>query len=218
MAQTGVRILNLEGLEKTQVRTEPFPFLVVPDFLNAELSNQVQQDFPKVDFPGSVPLSDLDSGPVFAQLVQELEGEALRTVIGRKFNIDLTNRPTLITVRGRTRKRDGRIHTDTKSKMVTLLLYFNPEWNHEGGRLRMLRSGTDLEDYAEEISPEFGTCIIFKVTDNCWHGHKPYEGKRRAIQLNYLTDEAALKQHLSKHHFSATVKGIKRWFSKEDEY
>jgi hypothetical protein len=36
--------------------------------------------------------------------------------------------------------------------------------------------------------------------------------------LNYLTNEAALKQHLSKHNLSARWKTWKRWFSRGDEY
>jgi SM-20-related protein len=211
-------IIDFFALKNAQVRAEPFPFCVVPEFLKEETADQISKDFPKIDFPGSVPLPGLEFGPMFGKLIRELEGDPLRQIIERKFELSLKNRPTLITVRGRTRAKDGRIHSDTKSKLLTLLLYFNREWENEGGRLRILRNPENLEDYAEEITPIFGTCLIFKVTENCWHGHKPFEGERRAIQLNYLSDEAALKQHLSKHQLSARLKGWKRWFSARDEY
>ncbi len=211
---TDPSIINFASLEKASIVMDPFPFLVVSDFLRPESSDRLIKDFPRVDFPGSVLPGDLSYGSTFGKLLQELEGNGLRELIGRKFAIDLSNRPTLITVRGKTRKKDGQIHADTKSKIITLLLYFNPIWNAEGGRLRILRNGEDLEDYVQEIPPTFGTCLIFKVTDNCWHGHKPFEGERRAIQMNYLTDESALKQHLTKHHMSARLKSWKRWFSK----
>ena len=211
-------LINIASLEKAIVSDAPFPHIVVSEFLNMEHAVTIQQDFPRVNFPGSVPLTDVQYGPLFGKLLEELEGEVLRKAIEQKFEIDLANRPTLITVRGKTRARDGKIHTDTKSKLITLLLYFNSEWPHNGGRLRILRNRENLDDYVREISPLFGTCLIFKVTENCWHGHQPFEGERRAIQLNYLSGQAALKQHLSKHHMSARLKTLKRWFAREDEY
>jgi hypothetical protein len=37
-----------------------------------------------------------------------------------KFSIDLTGRPTMITVRGRcSKEKDGKIHTDSKTKIIT---------------------------------------------------------------------------------------------------
>ena len=170
--------------------------------------DEILQDFPKIDSPGSFPLSGLQAGPSFSRLTGELESLALRQAIAQRFAMDLENRPTLITVRGRTRDKDGQIHTDTKSKLVTLLLYLNPKWETAGGRLRLLKNGRNLEDYVEEITPLFGTCLIFRVTENCWHGHRPFVGIRRTIQMNYLVDDAALRHHSSRHRFSAKWKAF----------
>ena len=71
------------------------------------------------------------------------------------------------------------IISSTKSKLVTVLLYLNEDWPHEAGRLCILNNGTDLENYVDEIVPLLGRCLIFKVTDNCWHGHKPLVADRR---------------------------------------
>jgi hypothetical protein len=218
MSVAGQAILNLNLLENSELRTDPYPFLILESFIHPELSTEILKDFPAVHFGGSVPLPELKYGPSFAQLIQELEGNELRGCLERKFSIDLKDRPTFLTVRGRTRAKDGRIHTDTRSKILTLLLYFNPEWTADGGKLRILRNAKNLNDYVAEVTPIFGTCLIFQVTDNCWHGHNPFEGERRAIQLNYLTDRTALKQHLSKHQLSARIKGFKRWFSHGDDY
>jgi SM-20-related protein len=218
MEMGSTSIIDFYALQATPISAEPYPYLVVQDFLRKDLSGDMLQDFPKINFGGSFPLAELKFGPTFAQLIDELQSQQLRSVIEKKFSIDLEGRPILITARGRTRHKDGRIHTDTKSKLVTLLLYFNISWDVQEGRLRILRNGTDLENFAAEVPPTFGTCLIFKVTDNCWHGHKPFEGERRALQLNYLTDNAALKQHESKHKMTAKFKRIKRWFSQGDEY
>jgi hypothetical protein len=218
MSVANQTIINFAALESATVYQEPFPFLIIPDFLRRETAVQVAKDFPKIDLAGSVPVNALECGPFFRRFIEELEGDALRYAIGKKFDIDLENRPTIITVRGRTRAKDGRIHTDTKTKLISLLLYFNLEWEFDAGRLRILRDSENLENYVAEIPPTLGQCLIFKVTDNCWHGHKPFEGERRAIQLNYLTNKAALTHHLSMHSLSARWKSWKRWFSRGDEY
>jgi hypothetical protein len=44
------------------------------------------------------------------------------------------------------------------------------------GRLRLLRNGSDLENYAVEIEPTGGTLLVFRRSDKSWHGHHPYEG------------------------------------------
>jgi hypothetical protein len=83
----------------------------------------------------------------------------------------------MITVRGRCHRRDGKIHTDSKDKIVTGLLNLNnPDWAPASGRLRLLRSGTDLEDMLVEVPPTGGTMAVFKRSSNSWHGHHPYEG------------------------------------------
>src|SRR5205814_9013405 len=111
-------------------------------------------------------------------------------------------------------KKDGRIHTDSKSKLVTVLLYLNPGWSAAEGRLRLLYNDHDLTRYAAEICPDAGRCLIFKVTPNCWHGHEPYEGERRTIQLNYVASEEARERDLKRHRFSAFLKGL---LSRKDE-
>ena len=63
----------------------------------------------------------------------------------------LKGRPPVTTVRGRCGLRDGKIHTDSTSKIITALIYMNEAWKPEGGRLRLLRSGTDLNDIFVEV-------------------------------------------------------------------
>ena len=115
----------------------------------------------------------------------------------------------MTTVRGVMRSKDGRIHTDSRTKVITVLLYLNASWEGEGGHLRILRGGDDIEDYVEEIPPLAGTMVVFQVTDNCWHGHKPVVGKRQSIQMNYLTGGGARDKHQFFHNLSARLKRLK---------
>jgi hypothetical protein len=100
-----------------------------------------------------------------------------------KFGIDLTNRPDMITVRGRCSEKDGKIHTDSETKIITILIYMNAGWESAGGRLRLLRSGNNLDDMILEVPPTEGTLLAFRRSNNSWHGHKPFSGPRRVIQL-----------------------------------
>ena len=205
-------IINFEALRVSMVSDDPFPFVVIENFLNADYLDAIYRDFPAIHSRGSFPPNEVTYGESVGRLVAELEGDEFREIIGEKFDIDLSGRPTLITFRGRTGPHDGQIHTDTKSKLITLLLYFNPDWDEAGGRIRILKDSQNLHDYVTEIKPELGTCLIFKVTENCWHGHEPFVGERKAIQLNYVRDQATVDAQLRKHKFSAKLKGLRNWF------
>lgn len=115
----------------------------------------------------------------------------------------------MITARGRTGWRDGGIHTDSTSKVATVLVYLNGIWEKRGGRLRLLRS-RNLEDYLTEISPDGGTMVAFLNQPNALHGHRLHIGRRRAIQLNWVTHEAIVERELRRHARSAAVKKWKR--------
>lgn len=207
-------IIKLDALREAPVIEHPFPYLVIQNFLRSEYAEEVSRDFPAIKSRGSFPVTQLKSGEAFQRLVDELNSTALKAAIEDKFEIDLAGRSTLITVRGKADARDGRIHTDTKSKFLTMLLYLNPVWEAEGGWLRILRSSKDLDNYVVEIPPTFGTCLLFKVTDNCWHGHKSFEGTRKVLQLNYVKDNSALNRHIFRHTMSARLKSLKEVFTK----
>lgn len=199
-------ILNLDALRAAILNTVPFDHVIAPGAIRRECVEDVSRDFPDFDQPGSVPLGSLEYGSAFRHLIDDLEGPEMRRIVSEKFGMDLSGRPTMVTVRGRCRLRDGKIHTDSRRKLVTLLLYMNSGWESGGGRLRLLRSPGDIEDYAAEIPPDGETLLIFKCARNAWHGHKPFEGDRRTIQVNWVTDEKYLRREQSRHGISAFFK------------
>ena len=199
-------MIDHERFRTTPLVRDPFDHLVVSGFLQASALEPVLSGFPAIEKGGSFPESELSFGPGFAALLGELRGPQLRAAVAEKFAIDLGGRPTMVTVRGQARAKDGRIHTDTETKIVTVLLYLNPGWKDEGGWLRLLRSSASLDDYFAEIPPEAGTAVFFRCTDNAWHGHTPYVGERRAVQLNWVTDESVVRHEERRHRFSARLK------------
>ncbi len=204
------QLINLDAIKSASVTQVPYPYTVISDSLVKAQAPQIQQDYPKIEDAGSFPLRSLSYGPHFAQLVKELESEAFRKVIEEKFAVDLTGRPVVITVRGKADYKDGRIHADMKTKLVTVLLYMNDDWDTQDGKLRLLYDDKNLDHYAQEISPQFGTMLLFKVVPHGWHGHKRFIGTRKVVQLNYMSHEGALKSQASRHSISATFKKWRR--------
>lgn len=199
-------MIDLDRLKRTPLVREPFEHVIVPEFLREAALGPVLSAFPPIGKGGSFPVSTLSFGEAFASLVQELQGSALRSAVEEKFELDLSDRPTLVTVRGQSRAKDGRIHTDTRTKIVTVLLYMNHGWNDAGGRLRLLRSKASLDDTFAEVAPEAGTAVFFRCTRDAWHGHTPYVGERRAVQLNWVTDLAVVRREERRHRISAVFK------------
>ncbi|HEV2336517.1 MAG TPA: 2OG-Fe(II) oxygenase [Stellaceae bacterium] len=201
-------ILNIERLRAAPLRRDPFEFVVVDNFIRAEDLAALIADFPEVRRHGSFPLGTLSFGAAFAGLAAELEGDALRHEIEGKFAIDLADRPTMITVRGKSDGKDGRIHTDSATKLITLLLYMNPVWEVEAGRLRLLRRADDLANFVEEIAPIAGTMVAFRRSAASFHGHQPHRGERRVLQLNWVSDADVVRRELARHAWSARLKAL----------
>jgi SM-20-related protein len=199
--------IDLDGFSRTPLERDPYDYLIVPGFLKMAALEAIAADYPQIDRPGSFPLSGLKSGPAFEALVAELKGPEIHDAFAAKFGIDLTGRPTTITARGCCQAKDGQIHTDTETKIITVLIYMNDEWEQEGGRLRVLRSGSNLDDYAAEVPPAAGTLLAFRRSDRSWHGHEPFVGERRVLQLNWVTDAGVVRREERRHKFSA-------WFKK----
>ena len=204
--------LELAAFAATPLASHPYPHVIVPGFLNALSLAEVGVDFPKLEMAGLFPPRALSYGPAFARLLELFAGDELRQAVAEKFDIDLAGRPTFTSVRCRARARDGQIHRDADFKLVTLLLYLNDQWAEDGGRLRVLRSPDDIEDYAAEVPPDGGVLFAFRCTDTAWHGHKPFAGRRRCIQMNYVTDETMRAREEARHQFSARMKKLKRVF------
>lgn len=201
-------MLELDRLRAAPLCRDPFDFVVVEEFVRRDELAAVINDFPDIRARGSFPVDCLACRPAFATLVAALTGPALRGAVEEKFAIDLSGRPTMLTVRGESDGKDGRIHTDSETKLITLLLYLNPVWDHAEGRLRLLRGPDDIEDYACEVPPIAGTMLAFRRSDRSFHGHRPHLGERRAVQLNWVTEPAVVRRELSRHRWSARLKAL----------
>jgi hypothetical protein len=199
--------LNIDRLKKADLRSDPFEYTVVPGFLSADSLRQVVSVYPTLK-AGSYPLDSVDVPPPVQAIIDELDGPEFEQAIEEKFGVALKGHPKMYSLRGFCRRTDGKIHTDSKDKIITVLLYLNQDWEHEGGKLRMLRNGTDLEDYSEEVPPDNGTLLVFRRSENSWHGHGPFEGPRCSVQMNWMVSEGKRGFHKLRHSISAKVKKL----------
>jgi hypothetical protein len=203
--------LNYASLRAGPVAEDPFRHIVVPGFVPADELTAVVADLPEMARGGSFPPEAVRLGPKARALFEALEGDDFRHAIAAVFGLDLEGAPVMITLRGRTREKDGRIHCDSTAKRVTVLLYLNPEtdaWRQQQGCLRLLRGPGDIEDYAVEVPPVNGTLLVFPNGPTTWHGHRPFVGQRYAIQLNYMTTDDTARSELRRHRLSAFVKRL----------
>src|ERR1043166_6488949 len=116
----GLRYFDMDAFRATPRAREPFEYLVVPGFVRPDVCARINADYPKISERGSFPVSQLAFGPSFQEFLDELESDEFRTAFEEKFAIDLTGRPTTITVRGQCSPKDGQIHTDSDRKSTRL--------------------------------------------------------------------------------------------------
>jgi len=201
--------IDLEAFEAAPAAQQPFAYAMVPGFVKRAAMPAINADYPLVTHPGSFPLPTLKYGPAFAELIDAIQGPEFTRAVEKKLGIDLTGRPTMVTARGISAARDGQIHTDSRTKLVTVLIYMNNEWEAKTGRLRLLRGPGDLEDMIAEVPPDQGTLLVFKNEPHAWHGFHPFEGPRRVIQLNWVTDQGVVRREQFRHRVSAFFKRLR---------
>jgi SM-20-related protein len=200
--------LQLAKLRAAKLETSPYTYTIVPGFLTPETVARINATYPKIDKGGSYPIESLDAGMAIKDVIDELDSPEFEQLIAEKFDVQLAGRPKMYSLRAYTRAKDGQIHTDSRDKIITVLLYLNENWQQPGGRLRVLNNGEDVDNFAAEVPPDNGTLLIFKRADNSWHGHHPFDGPRRSLQMNWMTSEGSKGFHAIRHKISAAVKKL----------
>ncbi len=207
------RLLDTARLDHadTQVHTQPFAFLIAHDQLPGSVRDELAADFPRYPSAGFFPHEERDCGPSINRLIDELAAPSFADAIGTRLGIsDLGGYPNLVTICRALNKRHGTIHTDSKSKVVTALVYLNESWpDISEGCLRFLNRIDDIDDVVvPEIRPIYGNLVAFKRADNSFHGHLPHEGERRVIQIAWLTSEDDKLRKTQRGKFSRVFKKL----------
>lgn len=195
----------------TTVFRDPFPFMVAHGQLPDEARGDLERDFPRYASAGFFPYDPDECGPTVNRLIKDLTSPAFASAVGERLGIaDLGQYPTLVTICRLLNKRHGTIHTDSRSKIVTALIYLNAQWpDSSDGCLRFLHSIDDIDSMvAPELIPLYGEIAVFKRCDNSFHGHLPFEGERKVIQVAWLTSEDEKLRKTKRGKFSRAFKKL----------
>lgn len=195
----------------TVVFEEPFPFMVAHGQLPDEARSDLDHDFPAYVSAGFFPYDASECGPTINRLIHDLTSPSFASAVGQRLGLpDLGNYPTLVTLCRLLNKRHGTIHTDSKSKIATALLYLNKQWpDTSDGCLRFLSDIDNIDSVVTaELVPLYGEIAVFKRCENSFHGHLPYEGERRVIQVAWLTSEEEKLRKTKRGNFSRLFKKL----------
>lgn len=200
-------------LASAEVHDDPFHFLVAHDQLPTDEPTRaaLDRDFPRYPSAGFFPYKPGDCGPSIVSVVEGLTSPAFAQALGARIALpDLADYPPLVTICRHLNLRHGTIHTDSRSKIATALLYLERDWpNGSAGALRFLRRIDSIDEtVAPEIAPVYGTIAAFKRADDSFHGHLPFEGERRVIQVAWLSSLAELERKTRRGGFSRWLKKL----------
>jgi hypothetical protein len=208
---TSFSCINIDGLKAARTGHEPYNFLVGDHFIQPAAVESLKTDYPDLKEPGFFTETDIGekSHGAFAKLLADLKSPEVSKIVGEKLDIDLVGKPKMITIRKISQAKDGRIHTDGEAKIATMLTYLNDKWDGTGaGCLRVLRNDKDFENYVEQINPLTGTVFAFRRSDHSWHGHTPFVGERRVVQMTWLRSEADVARKEKRGALSHNLKKI----------
>lgn len=201
-------IIDCEAIRRSELHRTPYDYFMGTGGLREEWMPALRESFPDIKVAGFHPLSQMDVTGAFGQLIEEMQGQEFSAAVSGALGVDLSSYPTLITVRRISAAHEGNIHCDSESKIATLLIYMNEGWLSPEGRFRVLRSNRDFNDYAAEASPEMGAFVAFRRADHSWHGHTPFVGERRVVQIAWLRSQADIDRKNKRHNLSSFFKNL----------
>jgi SM-20-related protein len=202
-------LINLDVIRQAPLSHEPYDYLLGSSFLRQDALDDLRRDFPAIDKPGYLTVDEVALKGRFKTLIDELEGPELTEALSQRFGRDLHPHPRLTTIMHKSQPKYGAIHTDGPSKVMTMLVYMNDNWNpDEGGQLRVLYDDKRYEPYAAEIVPTMGNVFAFLRSDKSWHGHQPFAGERKVVQIAWVQDQAELDRKKKRNSTAQFFKGI----------
>jgi Rps23 Pro-64 3,4-dihydroxylase Tpa1-like proline 4-hydroxylase len=192
---------------------EPFPHVVIDDFLPADALRKVADSFPQADEidwhrsanPRQQKLAAEDETQISddaRRLLYQLNSATFMKFLEALTGIDgLIPDPYFAGGGLHQIERGGylKIHADFNrhpkfglERRLNLLLYLNDDWQDEyGGDLELWNR--DMTQSVQRIPPIFNRCVIFNTTDFSYHGHPepltcPPGRTRKSLALYYYSN------------------------------
>ncbi len=196
----------------TYANAKPFPHIVLDDFFDPEIVDDVLAEFPKPDairwqrFDNANEIklasaADASFGPLTRLFLYHLNSITFLEFLSRVTGIDnLIPDPRFEGGGLHQIVRGGKlgVHADFNKHAVygldrrlNLLLYLNKNWREEyGGHLQLWNR--DMTRCEAKVLPIFNRVMIFSTTDFTYHGHPdpldcPEGMTRKSLALYYFT-------------------------------
>jgi hypothetical protein len=219
---------TIEKLNKFFTSAEPFPYVVIPNFLNSEVAEQIEQEFPQADDP----LWFRYNNPIERKLAQNYLNrlpfhtrkvlENLNTPETVQLMTQLTGFQNLEAdpylhgggIHGHPRGGKLDMHLDysihpmsRKERRVNLIVYLAKNWKPEyGGGLQLW--DRDLKQCRFTAPVDFNVAVLFRTSDISYHGLpdpvKCPEGMmRKSLAVYYVSEPRSDVTHRYKAQFFA---------------
>jgi 2OG-Fe(II) oxygenase superfamily len=214
-----------ENLSGEYCFAEPYPHIVIDNFLPVELAEKIMQNFPEEPLQHDV---NHEGGYAGHHKRQILPSDCNRFM--RELFDFLNSAPILQFLEGLSTieglipdpyfeggglhetSRGGKlgIHADFRiqkklslSRRLNMLIYLNKEWKDEyEGKLEIWDASVTTK--YKSVSPVFNRCVIFNTDAESYHGHPealstPNHITRRSIALYYYTASQKIYEELPSH-------------------
>lgn len=206
---------NIEQLRHRYQTAQPFPHIVIDDFLEPEAARAAMAEFPPLDQErwnnyihiNERKFSNTDPanwGPTLQQTLETLNSPRFVDFVGTLLgDDDLIADPSLEGGGLHLSKPGGylNIHADFTvhphhrnwQRRVNIILYLNEDWKPEyGGDIELW--STDMKECVQKVSPVGNRALIFSTDATSYHGHPeplrcPEGVARHSLALYYFTVE-----------------------------
>jgi hypothetical protein len=213
-----------EGNRERYAAADPFPHIVLDDFLPPGIAQRIASEFPeprdiewqRFSSPSERKLASADPArmPAFTrQVLAEFNSRAVCDFLSVLTGIDgLIPDPHYVGGGLHQIEPGGflKVHADFNhheglrlDRRLNLLLYLNDDWKEEyGGHLQLWT--TDLQRCAARVLPVLNRCVIFSTTSDSYHGHPdpltcPPDRRRRSLALYYYSNGRPEEQQRPSH-------------------
>ncbi len=205
---------NLDQYSSEYRNAQPFPHIVIDNFLRRPLAEAIAAQFPRMEqmptlfkepMSFKAQLSDIDGKwPAYSLLFGVLQSQDFRQLIGKITAIEGLEADMSLAGGGLHQSPqtgfldlhvDANYHPDNKAlhRRVNLLIYLNSEWEPSwGGALELWSDRHNKpQNRAQSVIPLFNRAVLFSTTRTSWHGVDklscPNGVTRKSIALYYYT-------------------------------
>ena len=204
---------NFSNNDKNTLSINPFPYIIIPEFINTEYYNKIKELFPskpdekwwKYENPLEVKyaLDNLElMDPTISNIFYSLSHSDVVDKFKKIFNIpELEYDPYCHGAGLHMHPRYGRLnmHLDyeihpisNKQRRLNIILYLNDDWKPEWNGDTQLWDNTISECIVKSY-PKGNTAFVFVTTEQSWHGVPetilcPHDMYRKTLAFYYVSD------------------------------